>query len=628
MKELLFEILYVRPEACPEADFQAGYCLQRGPGIPAQNVGDSRGRNAGPRGHGFHRSEQAPLSAQINDHGLNHLVLRNRYIETVGPARVAARGTAWLRSYHVTTVAPGTSNVLLGVVVATLGPEVGFASDLVWPERCFERRLGRRDGMDRRPPLAGNPATEHRLSNAGPLSEVFLRSCPATFDIPLNLAHECLSHLQRFGVDGRKLRGVDVRPLGVGLTRRRESGHAFSPYRGPKRSPQRNPLRGYCTGSYGGQPMSLTPQEREYVERRVSGYTPQFVSETTWATVAAVVREIALEAFEAGGADHFHLRQDRHSEVSKYLRSLTYVAAYCHRVGRPVDRETVLDVDVCRAALNDLAQTHRNTATVRTYLNKITMTLTGKSISLQPREPKEQAKPYAQRDFDALRHWVQSQATTTKREQAFTVLALGLGAGICDGMENVLADDVSVRDGVTWVHVERLRGAGYAPEVPVASVFGPGLAAVAEAKDPGEPLLPYGDINDLVKKELNWGRSFKVSLRRLRVTWAVQVIRAVPREVAVAAIGTTHVGDFERLARVDPERPDNVEDHVEALTDPYVNWPGLASSAGAVGHWGGDGSRAGFGGPKAAQDLDDHPRTGERKSTEKARFEFIDGGAK
>lgn len=374
--------------------------------------------------------------------------------------------------------------------------------------------------------------------------------------------------------------------------------------------------------------MSLTPQEREYVERRVSGYTPQFVSEITWATVAPVVKEIALEAFEAGGAEHFHLRQDRHSEVSKYMRALTHVAAFCHRVGRPVTRETVLDTDICHAALNDLARTHRDTSVLRSYLNKVVVILTGETVCLQPREPKERARPYTARDFDSLRHWVQSQSTELTRMQAFTVLALGLGAGICDGMETVLAGDVSVRDGATWLNVERLRGAGHAPEVPVASAFGPGLAAVAEAKDRGEPLLPYGDINDLVKKELNRGRKFTVSLRRLRATWAVHVIRAVPREVAVAAIGTTHIGEFERLVRVNPERTDTVEDHVEALTDPYVNWPGLASSAGAGDHWGGDGSRAGFGGPKAAQDLDDHPRTGGRRSTETARFEVIDGGIK
>ncbi len=372
--------------------------------------------------------------------------------------------------------------------------------------------------------------------------------------------------------------------------------------------------------------MSLTPQEREYVEQRVNGYVPTFVRESTWTAVASVVRAVALEAFEVAGADHFHLRQDRHSEVSKYLKSLTHVAAYCDRVGRPVNRETVLDADICHAALNDLAESHRSTAAVRTYLNKITMTLTGETVILRPREPKEQAKPYTKHDFDALRHWVQSQATTTKREQSFTVLALGLGAGICDGMENVLAGDVSVGDGVTWVNVKRLRGAGYATAVPVASAFGPGLAAVAEAKDPGETLLPYGDINDLLKGELNRGRPFKVSLRRLRATWAVEVIRAVPREVAVAAIGTTHIGEFERLLRVDPKRPDTVEDHLDRLIDPYAMWRGLAADAGEVGHWAGIGSNAGAGGAGRTSDLDDYPRTGERDSTSEFSFEVIDGG--
>lgn len=374
--------------------------------------------------------------------------------------------------------------------------------------------------------------------------------------------------------------------------------------------------------------MSLTPQEREYVEHRVAGYTPQFVSDTTWATVAPVVKEIALEAFEAGGAERFHLRQDRHSEVSKYMRALTHVAAYCCRVGRPATRETVLDVGICHAALNALAQTHRNTSVLRSYLNKVVVTLTGETVCLRPREPKERARPYTSRDFDLLRYWGQSQSTELTRMQAFTVLALGLGAGICYGMETVLAGDVSVRDGVTWLNVERLRGTGHAPEVPVASAFGPGLAAVAEAKEPDERLLPYGDINDLVRKELNRGIKFTVSLRRLRATWAVHVIRAVPREVAVAAIGTTHIGEFERLARVNPGRPDTVEDHLDSLTDPYATWPGLTSSVGAVSHWAGIGSRAGAGDAGRTSDLEDYPRTGERKSIEKARFEVIDGGAK
>lgn len=149
---------------------------------------------------------------------------------------------------------------------------------------------------------------------------------------------------------------------------------------------------------------------------------------------------------------------------------------------------------------------------------------------------------------------------------------------------------------------------------------------MAEAKTAEEPLLPYRDVNDLVKGELNRRRTFRVSLRRLRATWAVEVLRAVPREVAVSAIGTTHVGAFERQARVDPERPDSVEDHVEALSDTYAIWPGLAADAGEVGHWAGIGSRAGAGDTGRTPDLDDYPRTGERKSTAEFRFEVIDGG--
>lgn len=182
--------------------------------------------------------------------------------------------------------------------------------------------------------------------------------------------------------------------------------------------------------------------------------------------------------------------------------------------------------------------------------------------------------------------------------------------------------------GVTWVNVKRLRGAGYAPEVPVASVFGPGLAAVAEAKDPGEPLLPYGDINDLVKGELNRGRPFNISLRRLRATWAVEVLRAVPREVAVSAIGTTRIGEIERMLRVDPSRPDTVDDHIEALTDPYSSWPGLAASSGSVQHWADFGSRAGYGDLKVDQNLDDYPPTGEPNCTVRSPLQVLDGGMK
>lgn len=219
--------LYPRPQANPEADFESGHGLQRRPSVAIEDVRDSRGGDAGLLRDPFDASVAVPLAAEVNHHGLDHLMLGHGHIETVRPARVEAGGATGLRSYHAFTVAPGTSNVLLGVVISTLGPEVRLPRDLVRPETRFEHRLGRRDGVDGRPAFAGNPSAKDRLADTGPLGEVLLRRCPSPLDIPLNLAHERRAHFQRLGVDGRKPCGVNVWPLRVGLAWRWEGGHGF-----------------------------------------------------------------------------------------------------------------------------------------------------------------------------------------------------------------------------------------------------------------------------------------------------------------------------------------------------------------------------------------------------------------
>lgn len=219
--------LYPRPQANPEADFESGHGLQRRPSVAIEDVRDSRGGDAGLLRDPFDASVTVPLAAEVNHHGLDHLMLGHGHTETVGPARVEAGGATGLRSYHAFTVATGTSNTLLGVVVAALGPQVRLPRDLVRPETRLEHRLGCRDGVDGRPAFAGNPAAKDRLADTGPLGEVLLRRCPSPLDIPLNLAHERRAHFQRLGVDGLKPLGVDVRPLRVGLARRWVGGHGF-----------------------------------------------------------------------------------------------------------------------------------------------------------------------------------------------------------------------------------------------------------------------------------------------------------------------------------------------------------------------------------------------------------------
>lgn len=224
---VLFGGFYPRPQANPEADFESGHGLQRRPSVAVEDVRDSRGGDAGLLRDPFDAPVAVPLAPQIDDHGLNHRVLERGHIEAVGPARVKAGRTAWLRSYHAFTVAPGTSNTLLGVGIAAFRPKVRLSRDLVRPEARFEHRLGRRDCMDRRPTLAGKPTAQDCLTNASPLCEVLLGACPPALDVPLDLSHERLTHAECLGVDGRQRLNLDVGPLRVGLAWRRVGGHGF-----------------------------------------------------------------------------------------------------------------------------------------------------------------------------------------------------------------------------------------------------------------------------------------------------------------------------------------------------------------------------------------------------------------
>lgn len=217
--------LYPRPQTHAEARFKPGHGLQRRPSVPIEDVRD--GRRSDPRffGNPFNTPVAVPLAAEVNHHGLDHRVLRHAHVETVRPARVEAGRATGLRSYHALTVAPGTSNVLLGVVVAAFGPEVGFASGLVRPQRQLQHRLRTCHCLSARPRRAGQPPAKNRMPYTRAHREVTLRTRPTPLDITLNLLCERLSHQPRLLVGGGQLFGVNIRPLGVGGGRRVKSAH-------------------------------------------------------------------------------------------------------------------------------------------------------------------------------------------------------------------------------------------------------------------------------------------------------------------------------------------------------------------------------------------------------------------
>ena len=240
--------LYPLPQTHAEARFKPGHGLQRRPSVPIEDVRD--GRSSDPRffGNPFDAPVAVSLSPQVDHHGLDHRVLGCGHIETVGPALVKAGRTAWLRSHHAFTVATGTLNVLLGVVVAAFGPQVGFASGLVRPQRQLQHRLRTCRCLSARPRRAGQPPAKNRMPYTRAHREVTLRACPTPLDIALNLLGERLPHQPRLLVGGGQLFGVNVRPVRVGSRRRVKSAHALN--RTGHHSAFRDAQRG------GGSPLS------------------------------------------------------------------------------------------------------------------------------------------------------------------------------------------------------------------------------------------------------------------------------------------------------------------------------------------------------------------------------------
>lgn len=216
---------YPRPQTHAEADFESGHGLQRRPRIAVEDVRDGRSSDARLLRDPLDASVAVPLAPEVNHHGLDHLVFRRAHVQAVRPARVKAGGTTGLRSHHALTVAPGTLNVLLGVVVAAFGPQVGFASVLVRPQRQLQHRLRTCHCLSARPRRAGQPPAKNRMPYTRAHREVTLRTRPTPLDIMLNLLCERLPHQPRLLVGCGQLFGVNIRPLGVGGGRRVKSAH-------------------------------------------------------------------------------------------------------------------------------------------------------------------------------------------------------------------------------------------------------------------------------------------------------------------------------------------------------------------------------------------------------------------
>lgn len=331
--------------------------------------------------------------------------------------------------------------------------------------------------------------------------------------------------------------------------------------------------------------MALTGQQREEVLRRIENYVPHGTDDGAWEHIADFVRETAIKVVVESetGSKVFASDQKSSPNVKGVLRVLTRASARVFNSGRAVTTDTVFSESNVAAVLAGL-KSRNSVADERYIFRLIQEALHGQELSLYHRRDIEKtpAKPYDPSDWQRLHHWVVSQSTELRRQRAKVIVGLGLGAGLGPEVALIKAGDVTLdENGVVWVAVSHRVAKGAAPAIPVAATLAADVWDVVQHREPDELLLGGSetDIREITKR-LNLNRSFTVELDRLRATWVYAVVRGLPRETAAAAVGTD-IRDFrrfEKIARLDPSKPDALADRLDVLADPLRDWPALRLS--------------------------------------------------
>lgn len=304
-----------------------------------------------------------------------------------------------------------------------------------------------------------------------------------------------------------------------------------------------------------------------YVAATVKKQLPKLVSGAAVEALEPFVTEVATEAMR--GKSDEKIRGRGTLSTTGVVKTLTQAAHRTYLQGRDLTPETVFTLENIVAVAPGRG---KDAGAKRLSLVKAAEMFLGESLGPQAREVEPlYVEPYSPEDFPRIRFWAVNRTTQLQREHAEGVVALCLGAGFSGNAASYLRAEDVTRDehGTVWA-----KRYDMPHPVPVAKVFADLVAELASRKAPEAYVLGRGE-NPAWHNWLNVGRDFHVLPSRLRATWAVAVCAAVRREVAVSAIGVANVQPFEKYLRTDIRWKDPLSDHVEALTDPFTDWPAL-----------------------------------------------------
>lgn len=287
-------------------------------------------------------------------------------------------------------------------------------------------------------------------------------------------------------------------------------------------------------------------------EEAVERFTPR-ISEERWAAIAPFVRSVVREAFDMSPVPF--VVADRMSAIAGFV-------AWAVDQGLPLDVEAIFHP----ATVNRYAQTLKGFKDSTRCCRRATLTTVSRRLTkAAPWEPRREViswqsskVPYTEAQIRRLVECAGQQSTPLRVRVLTGVTALGLGAGLSAAeMANVRGSDVSLRRSHVLVAVPGAR-ARVVPVLDRHEQIVRNLARTAGSARLIADTAPRPSYVPEVISDCDIPASLQyLSATRLRITWEVMMLEAVPLPVFLRLSGHgigVHVGALAEYVDMTPRK--------------------------------------------------------------------------
>lgn len=246
------------------------------------------------------------------------------------------------------------------------------------------------------------------------------------------------------------------------------------------------------------------------------------------------------------------------ARIGPMLRHLvTYVDWMHHVADVPLERNQMLDPDMIAfyvANVTDISKSSRTTR--RACLLRMCDFLLPdmrRTVRMQPIGKEPAARPYSSEEIARLRKIATEQDTPYLRHSAWTLVVLGLGAGLASGdLLEVRREDIFEDERGVFVRV-RHSNRCVPRVVPILDEFADEAMVLASCVQPGAWVFRsnrntcgHGNVAAWARRLRGEGE-LRINLTRMRSTWIVRHLNAgVPLAALMRASGVTTCTGFDR----------------------------------------------------------------------------------